>query len=86
MADPKTHAHIDASIDRPTAELQRHMTEVFESLRADVRRIAEYLRLHIEKMDRERVDRLADRISMLEQRFEILEESRVRELCRRRKR
>jgi polyhydroxyalkanoate synthesis regulator phasin len=80
VAEPETRAHIDDA----TTELQRHMTEVFESIRADVRCMTEYLRLHTEKMNLERVDRLEDRVRRLEQRFEILEESRVRELCRRR--
>jgi hypothetical protein len=59
------------------------MTEVFESIRADVRRTAEYLRLRIETMDQERVERLENRIRMLEQWFEILEESKLREFRRR---
>ena len=69
--------------ERPAAELRRHMTEVFESIRADVRRTAEYLRLRIETMDQERVERLENRIRMLEQWFEILEESKLREFRRR---
>jgi len=60
------------------------MTEVFESLRADVRRMVEQLRLHITRMDQERIERLENRIRMLERRFEILEESRLRQLRRRR--
>jgi hypothetical protein len=59
------------------------MTEVFESIRADVRRTAKYLRLRIETMDQERVERLENRIRMLEQWFEILEESKLREFRRR---
>jgi vacuolar-type H+-ATPase subunit E/Vma4 len=81
--DPETRALIDESIERPAAELRRHMTEVFESIRADVRRTAEYLRLRIETMDQERVERLENRIRMLEQWFEILEESKLREFRRR---
>jgi len=60
------------------------MTEVFQSLRADVRRMVEQLRLHITRMDQERIERLENRIRMLERRFEILEESRLRQLRRRR--
>jgi len=60
------------------------MTEVFESVRADVRRMVEQLRLHITRMDQERIERLENRIRMLERRFEILEESRLRQLRRRR--
>jgi hypothetical protein len=81
--DPETRVLIDESIERPAAELRRHMTEVFESIRADVRRTAEYLRLRIETMDQERVERLENRIRMLEQWFEILEESKLREFRRR---
>jgi len=60
------------------------MTEVFESVRADDRRMVEQLRLHITRMDQERIERLENRIRMLERRFEILEESRLRQLRRRR--
>jgi len=60
------------------------MTEVFESIRADVRRMVEHLRLHIERMDQERIERLESRIRMLERRFEILEERTLRQWRRRR--
>lgn len=74
----RAHQELDAS----TADFCRHMDEVGESLRAEVRRLAvliardrESLDARFDQADRE-LDRLEGRISSLETRTSSLEENR----------
>ena len=78
----ETRAYVDGSIQGSAAETRRHFEVVGESLRGEIRALAEAMALNNEGTQRRvgeeagRTDRLEGRMTRLEARVTILEDSR----------
>lgn len=88
--DAETRAYVDERMGSLTSETRRHFDVVGESLRTEIRSLAELMAMAIERMDREfdergrRTDGLEGRVLGLEARVLILEDDRKPRRPRRR--
>jgi len=88
--DAETRAYVDERMGPLTSETRRHFDVVGESLRTEIRSLAELMAMAIERMDREfdergrRTDGLEGRVLGLEARVLILEDDRKPRRPRRR--
>ncbi len=87
----ETRAYFDDRLQSSTVDMRRHLEVVGESLRSDIRAVAEGVALLSERVDlgfaeqAGRVDRLDGRVSRLEVRVKNLEDDRKPRRPRRRR-
>jgi len=87
----ETRAHVDDRLQTTTVEMRRHFEVVGESLRSDIRAVAEGVVLLSQRMDRGfaeqagQVGGLDRRVSRLEVRVKSLEDERKPRRARRRR-